>query len=97
MWVEMAIIEPYRRRENSVEEALIEEMYLTGISVRRVGDITEAPVGHAGFANERCSCRTSRFMERSRPGAIGRSRANILTLPGRHRARPIAATLRPCR
>src|SRR5215210_4835301 len=31
----------YRRRESSVEEALI-EMYLAGISVRRVEDITEA-------------------------------------------------------
>jgi transposase-like protein len=32
---ETAIIERYRRREASVEEALI-EMYLTGVSVRRV-------------------------------------------------------------
>ena len=32
---ETAIIERYRRRESSVEEALI-EMYLAGISVRRV-------------------------------------------------------------
>ena len=38
---ETAIIERYRRRETSVEEALI-EMYLAGISVRRVEDITEA-------------------------------------------------------
>ena len=38
---EPAIIERYRRRESSVEEALI-EMYLAGISVRRVEDITEA-------------------------------------------------------
>jgi putative transposase len=38
---ETAIIERYRRREASVEEALI-EMYLAGISVRRVEDITEA-------------------------------------------------------
>jgi Transposase, Mutator family len=38
---EMAIIERYRRRESSVEEALI-EMYLAGVSVRRVEDITEA-------------------------------------------------------
>ena len=37
---ETAIIERYRRRESSVEEALI-EMYLAGISVRRVEDITE--------------------------------------------------------
>src|SRR5512137_1256705 len=38
---ETAIIERYRRREASVEEALI-EMYLAGVSTRRVQDITEA-------------------------------------------------------
>jgi transposase-like protein len=38
---ETAIIERYRRRESSVEGALI-EMYLAGVSVRRVEDITEA-------------------------------------------------------
>jgi putative transposase len=38
---ETAIIERYRRKEASVEEALI-EMYLAGVSVRRVEDITEA-------------------------------------------------------
>ncbi len=38
---ETAIIERYRRSEASVEEALI-EMYLAGVSVRRIEDITEA-------------------------------------------------------
>ncbi|MGH2506880.1 MAG: IS256 family transposase [Ktedonobacteraceae bacterium] len=38
---ETAIIERYRRREASVEESLM-EMYLAGVSVRRVEDITEA-------------------------------------------------------
>lgn len=38
---ETAIIERYRRREASVEESLI-EMYLAGVSVRRIEDITEA-------------------------------------------------------
>ena len=38
---ETAIIERYRRRESSVEEALI-EIYLAGVSVRQVEDITEA-------------------------------------------------------
>jgi len=38
---ETAIIERYKRRESSVEESLI-EMYLAGVSVRRVEDITEA-------------------------------------------------------
>ena len=37
---ETAIIERYRRRESSVEEALI-EMYLAGVFVRRVEDICE--------------------------------------------------------
>lgn len=38
---ETSIIEHYKRRETSVEEALI-EMYLAGVSVRRVEDISEA-------------------------------------------------------
>jgi len=38
---ETAIIERYRRRESSVEEALV-QMYLAGVSVRRVEDVTEA-------------------------------------------------------
>ena len=38
---ETQIIERYKRRESSVEEALV-EMYLAGVSVRRVEDITEA-------------------------------------------------------
>ena len=42
---ETAIIERYRRRESSVEEALI-EMYLAGVSVRRVEDITQALWGN---------------------------------------------------
>ena len=38
---ETAIIARYKRRECSVEEALL-EIYLAGVSVRRVEDITEA-------------------------------------------------------
>ena len=38
---ETAIIERYKRRESSVKEALM-EMYLTGVSVRHVEDVTEA-------------------------------------------------------
>ena len=38
---ETGIIERYNRREESVEEALI-QMYLAGVSVRRVEDVTEA-------------------------------------------------------
>ena len=47
---ETAIIERYRRRESSVEEALI-EMYPADVFVRRVEDITEtlrgSKVSHA--------------------------------------------------
>ena len=38
---ESAVIERYKRREITVEEAL-GEMYLAGVSVRRVEDITQA-------------------------------------------------------
>ena len=38
---ETAIIERFRRRETSVEKALM-EMYLAGVSVRRAEDITES-------------------------------------------------------
>ena len=38
---ETQIIERYRRRESSVEEALL-EMYYAGVSMRRVEDITDA-------------------------------------------------------
>ena len=37
---ESAVIERYRRRESSVEEALM-EMYLAGVSTRRVDDISQ--------------------------------------------------------
>jgi transposase-like protein len=39
--LETEIIERYRRRESSVEESMV-QMYLAGVSVRRVEDITEA-------------------------------------------------------
>ena len=38
---ETAVIERYRRRDISIEEAIV-QMYLAGVSVRRVEDITEA-------------------------------------------------------
>ena len=48
---ETAIIERYRRRETSVEEALM-EMYLAGVSVRRVEDITEALWGDQSISGD---------------------------------------------
>ena len=41
---ESAVIERYRRREESVEKALI-DMYLAGVSTRRVDDISQLPWG----------------------------------------------------
>ena len=71
---ETAIIERYRRRESSVEEALI-EMYLAGVSVRRMEDITEAlwgsialrPVAltHTGKCAEKVLSVISRSLHRS--------------------------------
>ena len=65
---ETAIIERYRRRESSVEEALI-EMYLAGVSVRRVEDITEALWG-SKVSPSTISLRTHRGMEK--PAVTGR-------------------------
>jgi len=62
---ETAIIERYRRRESSVEEALI-EMYLAGISVRRVEDITEALCHEAQLGR--------RGPQRFAAGGLGRRR-----------------------
>ena len=45
---ETAIIERYRRRESSVEEALI-EMYLAGVSVH-VGGYYRGPLGQQGIS-----------------------------------------------
>jgi len=46
---ETQIIERYRRRESSVEEALM-EMYLAGVSVRRVEGYHRGVVGDASFS-----------------------------------------------
>jgi putative transposase len=46
---ETAIIERYKRRETSIEESVI-EMYLAGVSVRRVENITEALRGTRGIS-----------------------------------------------
>ena len=64
---ESAIIERYRRWESSVEEALI-EMYLAGVSVRRVEDITEAlwgsKVSPATISEHWTRIRTNNVIER---------------------------------
>jgi hypothetical protein len=82
---ETAIIERYRRRESSVEETLI-EMYLAGVSVRRVEDITEALWG------TRVSPSTVSDLNKKIYGTIEAWRNRpieggaSLRLPGRHRA-----------
>ncbi len=70
---ETAIIERYRRRESSVEEALV-EMYLAGVSVRRVEDITEALWG-TRVSPSTVSELNQKIYGRSRLGATGRSMA----------------------
>src|SRR5215467_9452424 len=60
---ETAIIERYRRRESSVEEALI-EMYLAGVSVRS----SPRHCGARGSARARCRTSTRRSTARSRLG-----------------------------
>ena len=82
---ETAIIERYRRRESSVEEALI-EMYLAGVSVRRVRGYHRGFVGDAGVAldgvrAEQEDLRNDRDLAQS----ADRGRAS-LRVPGRHRA-----------
>ena len=69
---ETAIIERYRRRESSVEEALI-EMYLAGVSVCRVGQfLSVAPGPRSGRRKAHCGRQVS-----GDAGSRGRS------IPGR--------------
>lgn len=81
---ETAIIERYRRRESLVEEALI-EMYLAGVSVRRVEDITEAlwgPWGSPGYGLQ--SRQEDLRPDRDLAEQADRGRAS-LPVPGRDR------------
>src|ERR1700758_4792645 len=73
---ETAIIERYRRRESSVEEALI-EMYLAGVSVWSGRGHHRGVVGDAGVAIAGVGPQRRRSTRPSRPGAIGRSRGSI--------------------
>lgn len=61
---ETAIIERYKRRETSVEEALI-EMYLAGVSMRRVEDITEALWGTISNLNKKAYENIEKWRNRS--------------------------------
>ena len=81
---ETAIIERYRRRESSVEEALI-EMYLAGVSVRRVEDITEALWGTRASPATVSPQQEDLRDDRGLAQPADRRRAS-LCLSGRHRA-----------
>ena len=100
-----AVIERYKRRETSVEEAII-EMYLAGVSTRRIEDVGEILWGagvSAGTASPRPNCQTSC----QSPGtaramaAPSRPRPKMPTLmrpssaPGRGRSARRAAGARP--
>ena len=65
-----AIIDRYRRRETSVEEAMI-EMYLAGVSTRRIEDVSEALWGASVSASTVSSLNEKAFESiekwRSRP------------------------------
>ena len=74
---ETAIIERYRRRESSVEEALI-EMYLAGVSVRRVEDITEALWGSKVSPATISELNKRKPMFTSKTGATARYRAGAI-------------------
>lgn len=69
------IIERYKTKQSSVEEALI-EMYLAGVSVRRVEDITEALWG-AKVSSSTVSELIKRFTVKLRNGVNSRLPANI--------------------
>ena len=46
-----AVIERYRRRETSVEEAIV-EMYLAGVSTRRIEDVVSVNLFFTSFAKQ---------------------------------------------
>ena len=70
-----AIIERYKRRETSVEEAMI-EMYLAGVSTRRIEDVSEILWGFSVSASTVSNLNDKAF-EGWRHGNHVRSRAAI--------------------
>mgnify|MGYP000839695135 CR=1 FL=1 len=67
---ESAVIERYRRREESVEEALI-DMYLAGVSTRQVDDISRLLWGER-MPSQTLSDKLKGCTRRSTNGATGR-------------------------
>ena len=80
---ETAIIERYRRRESSVEEALI-EMYLAGVSVRRVEDITEALWGSKVSATTISELNKKAYQNQTTADAGHKRQAHPLPSIGHH-------------
>ena len=78
-----AIIERYRRRDISIEEAIV-QMYLAGVSVRRVEDITEALWGTRVSSGtvSKLNQKVYKHIERWRTQADNRTVS--LCVPGRH-------------
>ena len=78
-----AIIERYRRRDISIEEAIV-QMYLAGVSVRRVEDITEAlwgtrvSSGTVSKLNQKVYKHIERWRTQPLEGRLS------LPVPGRH-------------
>ena len=67
-----AIIERYRRRETSVEEAMI-EMYLAGVSTRRIEDVSEILWGVERVGGDRLEPEREGVRRGSRSGETARS------------------------
>lgn len=74
---ESAVIERYRRREQSVEESLI-DMYLAGVSTRQVDDISQLPWGDR-MPSQTLSDKLKGSTRRSTSGARGRWNPNTRT------------------
>ena len=75
--LETQIIERYRRRESSIEEAMM-EMYLAGVSVRQGGGHHRGAVGGAREP-EHGRRPEPEVLEPSTPGETGPSRASTPT------------------
>ena len=67
--VETAIIERYRRSESSVGESLI-EMFLAGVSVRCMEDVTESPWGSRTSASPRAKMKKRGFLVPCAAGGV---------------------------
>lgn len=74
---ESAVIERYRRREQSVEESLI-DMYLAGVSTRQVDDISQLLWGDR-MPSQTLSDKLKGSTGRSTSGARGRWNPNTRT------------------